>query len=61
MIEASDLGRPRSTLMDSSLQDKLLIRELLERWVVWRDASDWERFATPPSLKGTGTSPRSRR
>jgi hypothetical protein len=32
--------------MDSSLQDKLLIRELLERWVVWRDAGDWERFAT---------------
>jgi hypothetical protein len=32
--------------MDSRLQDKLLIRELLERWVVWRDAGDWERFAT---------------
>jgi SnoaL-like domain len=22
------------------------IRELLEQWVVWRDAGDWERFAT---------------
>ena len=46
MIDAFDLRRPRSTSMDSSLQDKLLIRELLERWVVWRDAGDWERFAT---------------
>ena len=27
-------------------QDKLLIRELIERWAVWRDAGDWERFAT---------------
>lgn len=26
--------------------DKLAIRELLENWVVWRDAGDWERFAT---------------
>ncbi|GAC1383448.1 MAG: nuclear transport factor 2 family protein [Herpetosiphon sp.] len=26
--------------------DRLKIRELLENWVVWRDAGDWERFAT---------------
>jgi hypothetical protein len=26
--------------------DKLLIRELVENWVVWRDAGDWDRFAT---------------
>ena len=26
--------------------DRLEIRELLENWVVWRDAGDWERFAT---------------
>ncbi len=26
--------------------DRLLIRELVENWVVWRDAGDWERFAT---------------
>lgn len=30
----------------AALQDKLLIRELIERWAVWRDAGDWERFAT---------------
>lgn len=26
--------------------DKLEIRETVENWVVWRDAGDWERFAT---------------
>jgi len=28
------------------LDDELLIRRLIERWAVWRDAGDWERFAT---------------
>jgi hypothetical protein len=32
--------------MNPDLQDELLIRRLLERWAVWRDAGDWERFAT---------------
>ncbi|AMO22971.1 nuclear transport factor 2 family protein [Ramlibacter solisilvae] len=32
--------------MDDELTAKLQIRELLERWAVWRDAGDWERFAT---------------
>ena len=26
--------------------ERLAIRELIENWVVWRDAGDWERFAT---------------
>jgi SnoaL-like domain len=26
--------------------DALAIRELVDNWVVWRDAGDWERFAT---------------
>jgi hypothetical protein len=26
--------------------DKQLIRELIENWSVWRDAGDWERFAS---------------
>jgi hypothetical protein len=26
--------------------DKLAIREIVENWVLWRDAGDWERFAT---------------
>jgi hypothetical protein len=32
--------------MTDEMQDKLLIRELVERWAVWRDAGDWDRFAT---------------
>jgi ketosteroid isomerase-like protein len=32
--------------MTQDMTDKLLIRELIERWAVWRDAGDWERFAT---------------
>jgi hypothetical protein len=32
--------------MDTELLDKLAIRELLQNWAVWRDAGDWERFAT---------------
>lgn len=28
------------------MTDKLAIRETVENWVLWRDAGDWERFAT---------------
>lgn len=31
---------------DSTLLDRLAIRELIENWVLWRDAGDWERFRT---------------
>jgi hypothetical protein len=30
----------------SALDERLLIRELVENWVLWRDAGDWERFAS---------------
>ena len=30
--------------MDLKLQEELLIRQLIERWAVWRDAGDWARF-----------------
>ena len=30
----------------SALDDQTLIRECVENWVVWRDAGDWDRFAT---------------
>ena len=26
--------------------DRLAIREVIENWALWRDAGDWERFAT---------------
>jgi SnoaL-like domain len=29
-----------------SSSDAAAIRELVENWVLWRDAGDWERFAT---------------
>jgi hypothetical protein len=30
----------------SAAEDTRAIRDLVENWVVWRDAGDWERFAT---------------
>ena len=27
-------------------QDSLAIREVIDNWALWRDAGDWERFAT---------------
>jgi len=32
--------------MDENASARLSIRDLVENWVVWRDAGDWERFAT---------------
>ena len=32
--------------MPSDLEEELQIRRLIERWAVWRDAGDWERFAS---------------
>lgn len=31
---------------DDAVSDKREIRELLENWVVWRDAGHWDRFRT---------------
>ena len=28
------------------MSDEQQIRDLVENWAVWRDAGDWERFAT---------------
>ena len=32
--------------MDTESAEKQAIRELLQNWVMWRDAGDWERFRT---------------
>jgi hypothetical protein len=32
--------------MIDDVMDELLIRQMVERWVVWRDAGDWTRFRT---------------
>jgi SnoaL-like domain len=37
-------GRELTVELEDAATDRLLIRELLENWVVWRDAGQWERF-----------------
>ncbi len=37
---------PGSRQVEQQWQDRLAIRDLIENWAVWRDAGDWERFAT---------------
>ena len=32
-------------MTDSQLEDRLLIRELIDAWVLWRDGGDFERLA----------------
>ena len=32
--------------MEQAKLDRLAIREAVENWAVWRDAGDWERFAS---------------
>ena len=32
--------------MTDDLSEQLRIRQLVERWAVWRDAGDWDRFRT---------------
>ncbi|MGY1822975.1 nuclear transport factor 2 family protein [Geodermatophilus sp. SYSU D00079] len=32
--------------MDAEEQDRQAIRRLVENWAIWRDAGDWDRFAT---------------
>lgn len=32
--------------MEAEILDRLAIRALVENWAVWRDAGDWDRFAT---------------
>lgn len=32
--------------MDATMSDRFEIRELIENWVLWRDAGDWARFRT---------------
>ncbi len=33
-------------VVDSNFADRIAIRELIENWALWRDAGDWDRFAT---------------
>jgi hypothetical protein len=40
------LGRELIMEQENAATDRVLIRELLENWVVWRDAGLWDRFRT---------------
>ena len=33
-------------MSEQLIADRLAIRETVENWVLWRDAGDWDRFAT---------------
>ena len=33
-------------MSDAPASDRQAIRELVENWVLWRDAGHWDRFAT---------------
>lgn len=45
MVETVRAGSTlSSTVLEVALRDRLEIRDLLENWVVWRDAGHWERF-----------------
>jgi hypothetical protein len=39
--------------MERDILDRLAIRALVENWAVWRDAGDWDRFATCWHEEGT--------
>ena len=43
-LGASREEHAKMSRSESELEDDRLIRELLQNWVVWRDAGDWERF-----------------
>ena len=39
-------GRSIDDSLANQLLEELLVRRMVERWAVWRDAGDWERFRT---------------
>jgi hypothetical protein len=45
-LKAAEELERRKALLNDLCEDKLAIRETVENWVLWRDAGDWERFAT---------------
>src|SRR6266571_5174062 len=45
-VEGSGSGLRRVEGMSDQQADRQAIRDLIESWVVWRDAGDWERFRT---------------
>jgi hypothetical protein len=46
MLSATGTRRLDWKHMTQDVVEKLVIRELLENWIVWRDAGEWDRFRT---------------
>jgi hypothetical protein len=44
-IDKESLIKDQESTM-TGIEDKLAIREVVENWALWRDAGDWDRFAT---------------
>jgi hypothetical protein len=44
--QAADAAAGGAAADAAAAADRQAIRELIENWVVWRDASDWDRFRT---------------
>ena len=40
------MGSKHDLIVDDALAERMRIREVVENWVLWRDAGDWERFRT---------------
>ncbi len=40
------MTKNREDDVNSIMEDKLAISEVVQNWAVWRDAGDWERFCT---------------
>jgi hypothetical protein len=46
MLAIESHQHPGVLMNQQQTLDRLAIRDLIENWAVWRDAGDWERFAT---------------
>jgi hypothetical protein len=44
--QAAETAAETAAAQTAAAADRQAIRELIENWVVWRDASDWDRFRT---------------
>ena len=47
MLDVADsLDQGDNPLALMAMMDRIVIAELLQNWVIWRDAGDWQRFET---------------
>ena len=46
MLPISHIGEAEDSMSASEVEDRRVIRDLIENWAVWRDALMWDRFRT---------------